>query len=308
MKAWRWGFAFCLAALVGSDVRAEGKTVRVMAVGNSFSRNAFQFLDKVAAAAGDTVIATNAMIGGCEFARHVRHLEAFEADPSSTEGRPYPGGKSLKDLLTAQPWDVVTIQQVSRKSFLHETFQPHVDRLVAYIREHAPQAEIVIHQTWAYRDDHGFKDLPLDNPDTMYKGLRAAYDKLAEETGFRLIPCGDAFEAARRDAAWGPFVGDPAFDPTTAKHPALPVEKRALHSGYFWKQDAKTGEYKLGKDAFHANREGAYLLGCVWYEFLFARSVVGNAFLPQGMAAEDAAILQKVAHRVVTEKQRPPVD
>jgi curved DNA-binding protein CbpA len=137
---------------------------------------------------------------------------------------------------------------------------------------------------------------------------RAAYDALAKETGFRLIPCGDAMELARLDPAWGRFESDPAFDPKTAVYPALPKgERRSLHSGYSWKKNEKTGRYALGKDAFHANTAGEYLLGCVWLEFFFGQSAVGNGFTPKGMTAEEAAILQKVAHRAVSEKQRPDV-
>lgn len=283
---------------------AEEKTVKVLAVGNSFSRNALHWFSDIVAASGNKTVATNAMIGGCDFERHMRHADAFELNPDNPEGRPYPGGKSLKDLLTQEKWDFVTIQQASPKSFKPETFHPHVDRLIAYIKKYAPQAEIVIHQTWAYRDDHPFWGQTNFNTDVMYKGVRAAYDGLAAETGFRKIPCGDAMEAARRDPAWGKFVPDPAFDPKTAVYPQLPDEKRSLHNSYGWRKNAD-GTYKLTSDLFHANAKGEYLLGCVWFEFFFEQSVTGNSFMPPGVTAEDAAILQLIAHRTVTGKQRP---
>ncbi len=301
-----------MAVLSSCAACAAEKTVKVLAVGNSFSANALRYFSDIVKASGNTTVAMNAMIGGCDFERHMRHADAFEANPDDPAGRPYAGKKSLKDLLTAQPWDYVTIQQASPKSFRPETFHPHVDRLVAYIKKYAPQAEIVIHETWAYRDDHRwftehekYQDQPV-NRDVMYKGVRAAYDGLAKETGFRMIPCGDAMELARLDPEWGGFVPDAAFDPKTAVYPALPArEKRSLHSGYSWKKNEKTGKYSLGKDAFHANTQGEYLQGCVWLEFFFGQSAVGNGFTPKGMSAADAAILQKVAHRAVTGKQRP---
>jgi hypothetical protein len=284
----------------------EHKTVRVLAIGNSFSANALKYFSRIVRSSGSRAVSANAMIGGCDFERHMRHADAFETNPDDPEGSPYPGGKSLKDLLTKKKWDYVTIQQASAKSFKSETFHPHADRLIAYIKKYAPQAEIVIHQTWAYRDDHSFWGETNLNTDVMYKGLRAAYDGLAEETGFRLIPCGDAMEAARRDSVWGKFVPDAAFDPETAGYPALPKnEKRSLHNGYGWEKDPETGEYKLGKDATHANAHGEYLLGCVWFEFFFGQSVLGNSFVPSGVTAEDSSILQRIAHRVVTERQRP---
>ncbi len=295
-----------LAVTMGMAAPAEEKIVKVLAVGNSFSQNALTFFSKIAGAAGDKVVAKNAMIGGCDFERHMRHADAFEANPDDPVGRPYPSKKSLKDLLTQEQWDYVTIQQASPKSFKPETYHPHVDRLIAYIKKYAPQAEIVIHQTWAYRDDHPFWGDKTLNTDVMYKRLRAAYDGLAKDTGFRMIPCGDAMETARQDPAWGKFVPDPTFDPKTAVYPALPkAEKRSLHGSYSWGKDPKTGLRQLNKDLFHTNTLGQYLLGCVWYEFFFGKSVVGNSFRPKSVIVDDAAILQCVAHRVVTEKQRP---
>ncbi len=302
-----------LSVLVCGWAWGQGKEVSVLAVGNSFSANALRQFSELVRASGNRVVATNAMIGGCDFERHMRHADAFERDPADPEGRPYPGKLSLKDLLTARAWDFVTIQQASPKSFRPETYQPHVGRLIAMIRRYAPQAEIVIHQTWAYRDDHRwflerakYAEEP-ENPDVMYRKVRAAYDGLARETGFRLIPCGDAMELARQDPAWGRFVPDAAFDPATAVYPALPQERRALHAGYSWRRNEKTGQHTLGKDAFHANTAGEYLLGCVWLEFFFRQSAVGNGFVPKTMTAEDAAILQRVAHRTVTEGVRPAV-
>ncbi len=308
----RWFHVAAAAALVACAASAAEQTVRVLAVGNSFSANALKYFSDIVKASGNRTVAVNAMIPGCDFERHMRHADAFEANPEDPGGRPYPGKKSLKELLTAQKWDFVTIQQASHKSFKPETFHPHADRLIAYIKKYAPQAEIVIHQTWAYRDDHRWFTEREQHPeqpanrDVMYQGLRAAYDGLAKETGCRQIPCGDAMELARLDPAWGKFEPDAAFDSKTAVHPALPKnERRSLHNGYSWRKDKKTGTYTLGQDAFHANTQGEYLQGCVWLEFFFGQSAVGNRFVPKGMTKEEAAVLQKVAHRAVTDKQRP---
>ncbi len=309
----RLGGAVLLAGFLFGTVWAEGKTVNVLAVGNSFSRNALHYFDDIVKASGNQTISSNAYIGGCDFERHMRHADAFEADPSDPAGRPYPGGKSLKELLTAQAWDYVTIQQVSHKSYQLATYHPHADRLIAMIRKYAPQAAIVIHETWAYRDDHfwfrdraKYADRPVDH-DAMYQGLRAAYDAFAKETGFRIIPCGDAMELARLDPAWGPFVPDASFDPKTAVYPALPTkEKHALQNGYGWSKNAKTGACAIRYDGIHANAKGEYLQGCVWFEFFFGESAVGNVFVPDGVTREEAAVLQRIAHRAVTEKQRPP--
>jgi hypothetical protein len=302
----------CVVLSLAFGSFADSAELRILAVGNSFSGNALRYFGDLVKASGNRVVVGHAMIGGCDFERHMRHADAFEANPSGAEGRPYANGQSLRDLLVTQRWDFVTIQQASPKSFRPETYHPHADRLIAYVKKYAPQAEIVIHQTWAYRDDHRWFKEPEKNPGqpadhaAMYAAVRTAYDAFATQSALRLVPCGDAMELARLDPAWGPFAEDPAFDAKTAVFPALPAgEKRALQNGYSWKMDTKTGRQSLGKDAFHANATGEYLLGCVWLEFFFKTSAVGNAFLPKGVNAEDAAVMQRVAHRAVTEKQRP---
>jgi len=302
----RW-LACLFLVFLWSPLGLGARSVSLLSVGNSFSQNAHSYLAQLTEAAGHQIVLTNAVIGGCDFERHMRHADAYEADPSSSNGRPYYGGRSsLKELLCARPWDLVTIQQASPKSFKPETYHPHVDRLIAYIRANAPGAEILIHETWAYRDDHAFFGLTNLNTDEMYRLVRAAYDGLASETGFRLIPSGDAFEAARLDPAWGRFLPDPTFDRKSAQAPTLPTaESRALHEGFAWKTNARTQVAQLAFDGIHANRSGKYLLGCVWLESVFGVSAEGNSFLPAGMKAEDAAILQRVAHRVVSEKRRP---
>jgi hypothetical protein len=50
-------------------------------------------------------------------------------------------------------WDYVTIQQASIKSHDFSTYQPHAGFLRDLITKHAPQAKLLIHQTWAYRVD-----------------------------------------------------------------------------------------------------------------------------------------------------------
>lgn len=101
---------------------------------------------------------------------------------------------------------------------------------------------------------------------------------------------------------------------------ALVAEASALLS----EQD--TGKIRLHRDGFHMSQAGRYLIGCVWFETLTGKSPVGNTFVPgevqfdsdvsgtnyrtqesgtqwvhyNAMSAEDAALLQNVAHEAVT--------
>jgi hypothetical protein len=62
--------------------------------------------------------------------------------------------------------------------------------------------------------------------------------------------------------------------------------------------------FRLGEDKFHANTQGIYLLGCVWFEFFYGTSVVGNPFVPKASPPGRRRAAAR-AHRVVSEKHRP---
>lgn len=279
------------------------KHVRLLAVGNSFSGNATRFLpDLVAASKGNRLTFGHASIGGCSMEKHVLLARAFEKDPRDPAGRPYSQKtSSLREMLEKEKWDYVTMQQVSIKSFDLDSYRPWAKELYDSIRRSAPQAEVLIHQTWAYRDDDVLFRSGEFSVQDMHRGLSEAYATIARELGCRVIPVGDAFHAARRLPGWR-FQGPLVVDAKSYQYPQLPEQGRTLHAGWRW--TARDGVRRLSNDTHHAGLAGEYLGACVWFEFLFEQSVEGNSFVPPGLPADDARVLQEVAHRVVAERAR----
>jgi hypothetical protein len=276
------------------------KTVRLLTVGNSFSRNATRYLGDLARAGGHELVHEPIIVGGASLELHA--TKAHQRDSADTAGL-YANGLSLKQMLSARRWDHVTIQQASMKSHDLETYRPFAQQLRDIIRQHAPQAKLLVHQTWAYRcDDPRFIKSP-DKPgepatqQAMYRSLAAAYRTIADELGARVIPVGDAFFLADTDPQWS-YRPDASFDFQSAQAPALPDQTRSLHTGWRW-QKQPDGSQKLGMDGHHANTAGEYLGGCVWYEVLFGESAVGNRFTPPGIEPAYARFLQETAHRAV---------
>lgn len=293
----RLSFAFLLLTL--SSLADEPKTVRLLTIGNSFSANATHYLKDLSKAGGHTLIHNSLVIGGSSFQVH--------ADKTKAEGkaRLYTNGKDLIANLTADRWDYVTIQQASIKSHDFGTYQPHAGFLRDLITKHAPQAKLLIHQTWAYRVDDPRFAVKAPKPgeprtqEEMYRGLTAAYNRLATDFGAKIIPVGDAFFRADTNAKWS-FKPDPKpFDPKTAKQPELPVQTHSLHVGWRWAKPKDGKKITLGMDGHHANMAGEYLGACVWYEVLFGESPGGLAFIPKGLDAEFARFLQETAHDAV---------
>lgn len=300
-----WTLVVVSSSRAQEPAASGGKTVRLLTVGNSFSQNATHVLDGIVKADGQTLIHHRCVIGGSGFAQHWERAEKHTKDPADKAGR-YESGKSLLEELKAEPWDVITIQQASIRSHNVETYRPSAKQLCDFIRQHAPQSEVVLLQTWAYRVDDGrfsAKAAAAAKPgepktrEEMYAGLSAAYRTVGQELGVRRIPVGDAFHLADSDAAWG-FKPDLKFDFAGAEPKKLPDQTHSLHIGWAWSK-TKEGKPVMVMDGHHANAWGGYLGACVFYEFLFDRSVVGNKFVPPYLPKEDVRYLQETAHRAV---------
>lgn len=309
--------ALAVAMVLGASVAraqeaaapAPKKTVKLLSVGNSFSGNASAYIRQMAEAGGNELIYTNAYIGGCPLDKHIYLALKHEFNQTDPAGIPYPikgaDGKetraSLKDLLLKEKWEFVTIQQSSINSFKAETYRPYAQDLVNYIHTYAPQAKIVVHETWAYRADDGiFKDGFTDIK--MYQDLHKNYAATAKEVGAAgILPVGTAFMNALQDPQWK-FAMPAHFNPKEAKPTEKLMQEHSLHAGYSW--DTKKEPAKLNYDGHHANNAGQYLGGAVWYEFFFG-DVRGNKFVPKGMTQEDVTFLQNVAHKTVADGVKP---
>lgn len=290
-----------LARDVEKSAAAKSKTVRLFIIGNSFSQNAARFLPQLTKEKGHTLIIGRAELGGCSLQRHWEIVEAHEADSADPKGKQY-GGKSLKMLLSEGVWDVVTIQQNSMNSGNPETYQPYASNLYNYIKKLQPQAEIIIHQTWAYRSDSksfGFynKTQQAANQQEMWEKSRAAYHALAQTLDVRLFPVGDAFWRVSSNGKWG-YKPDSDFNFANPQPPDLPRQKNSLHVGYNWNKS------NLNFDSNHANAAGEYLGSLIWYAILYNESPTKLAFVPEKVPADFGKFLRKVARKEVKKSKK----
>ena len=153
--------------------------IKVLAIGNSFSQDAETYIHQIAAASGIELMMSNLYIGGCPLERHHQNLDedaaAYEYTKTGAETRM----ASIREALEEEKWDYVTMQQVSGLSGLYETYQPHLSILSEYVKKYAPQAEQLIHETWAYEIDSVHSQFGNYDSDQfkMYMALRAAYEQ-----------------------------------------------------------------------------------------------------------------------------------
>ncbi len=89
--------ALLAAAAVFAAEAPPAKTVRLLAVGNSFSQNATTYLPSLAKAGGQTLILHQCAIGGGTMAQHVEKIDQLAADPADPKAR-YVSGKTLREI------------------------------------------------------------------------------------------------------------------------------------------------------------------------------------------------------------------
>ena len=271
--------------------------MNILTIGNSFSWSLRQYFPDVTASMGGKLKIEFANFGGCELARHWSYIKAEKADPLC---RIYCGGKRLCDILSGTPWDVVTIQQASHESWRAESFEPFATNIIGYVREFAPQAEIMIQQTWAYRaDSPRFAEWNISQTE-MHARLTENYRALAARHKLRVIPTGLAV-AISRETSPVKFKGYPPELLTTLNWPDLPPQAGDVVGQIHWMKDQATGELKLGPDFIHLNRRGEYMQACLWFAVLYDRSAEEIPFVPEEIGDRDAAFLRATAERAKRE-------
>lgn len=304
----------CLASTLSwaqsADNGESQQTIRYLGIGNSFTWNSTDYLDEIAASEQKSLEYFVAGIGGASMETHIERMDINRRDPDDPKGRPYRRSQdgtfenfSLIEILQAEPWDVVSIQQVSTKSFLPETYEPFAERLIETIRTHAPQAEIVIHMTWAYRADHPWFVSGKSSQPEMHDGLTAAYKTLSERYGLRINPIGEAVAQARAMDDWTFSFPDPAFDYDLPTPPSLPRQDGSLIAGWHWNDGDGSEPPALRLDAIHLNAAGRYLGALTQFGFLFESEPSEQAFRPESVSAQEAASLRQAAKRAL-EKYR----
>jgi len=199
-------FTWLMVALMTSATAwaADAPHVRVLSIGNSFSRDAFSYVpflieELVPGAEVDFGIL---YIGGCRLSRHYDNLvgekPAYEFDRYHTGDGHWSMTKdvSIQQGLASEDWDIIILQQQSGDSRYYYTYQPYLNDLLAYIHSQKPQATLAWLLTQAYGTGH--KPLGDMSSDEMWARTDEASQRVLDETLVNLlIPAGTAIQNAR---------------------------------------------------------------------------------------------------------------
>ena len=231
----------------------------ILAIGNSFSRDATAYLHGVCENLGIPVHVVNLYIGGCPLERHWNNIEKNErAYQYQENGVVTDRYVSIADVLHEKPWDYIVTQQSSHDSGWLDTYEPFTGLLLDYLKKEVPTAKILMQQPWAYEidSDHGCFIRYNRDQQEMYRRSRANYHAIADKYGFPLIPCGDVIQNIR-------------------KHPEFDVSK---------------GGKSICRDGFHMHYlYGRFALSCTWAKTLLDADISKCTFIPKCCDTDEVA-------------------
>ena len=226
-------------------------------IGNSFSWNAYEYINQIAASAGVNLIVANLNYGGCSLQQHAD----FMTNNKAVYGYQRSWGTTLNDYTAAQAladqeWDYISIQQVSGKAGRPETYQPYMHTVIEYIKARCPNAEIIWHQTWAYQKTSDHSDFPYFNKDQdyMWQCIESTSKQMCAEEGIDyIVPSGKAFQNARATS-----IGD-----------------------------------NLNTDGYHANAMGCFLAGHCFFTTVTGSMPSANTYCPSGVTSDQLRLLKR---------------
>ncbi len=257
-----------LTLMLLTGIGVQAKTIKVLAIGNSFSEDAVEnYLYELAAAQGDSLVIGNAFIGGCSIDRHLDNLKTGKADYAY---RKIVGGKKtdtmdsrLDSIIVNEPWDIITLQQSSPLSGKPASYQ-NLGELKQMVLKLAtnPKVEIVWHLTWAYPQKTRSSVIRSfdNNQQTMYKAIVNTALEVLPTVGIeRFIPTGITIQLAREE------LGD-----------------------------------CLNRDDIHLSLSlGRFAAACTWCEFLTGKSIIYNTYWPNDVSNYDVRMIHKAAHEAI---------
>lgn len=190
----------------------EKNTISILAIGNSFSVDAMQYLYGFLQEAGYKEIHLgNLYIGSCTLKTHYGHFSAN--DKAYTYYTNDSGSWSSKsdfspiEALTSREWDYISMQQASADSGMPDSFDPYLGQMVEIVTKNRPEAKLLWHMTWAYQANSSHASFPKYDKDQMkmYESIVSAVKaKVVPVKAFtQIIPCGTAVQNLRTS-----FIGD----------------------------------------------------------------------------------------------------
>lgn len=232
-------------------------TLKILAVGNSFSEDALTYLYNIAKSGGiEKIVLGNVFIGGGTMRQHWENNEngvkcTYQKRNNKSTIDTY--SRTLESCIKDEDWDIITLQQGSGSSGMPDTYEPYLTNLLNLIKGNAknPNVKIGWHMTWAYQQNTTHNEFVNYNKNqmTMYNAIVSTVQQkvIPTESFDFIIPSGTAIQNMRTS-----YIGD-----------------------------------TLTRDTYHMSYvTGRYITGLMWYRIITGQPVDGITYIPSPNGAD----------------------
>lgn len=201
---------------VEKPVLDHSKSIKILAIGNSFSLDALEYFWKIADDYGIEEIVIGVLYkAGARMEHHwdsiTNNLSDYAYYKDTSGSFEITPNKSIEDGLKDEEWDIITLQQSSGYSGLEESYQPYLNNLIGYVRDTTNNEDIRLywHLTWAYQQDYTatsvFESWYDADQIKMYGQILSSVQQhvVPHEEIYEIIPAGTTIQNIRTS-----FLGD----------------------------------------------------------------------------------------------------
>ena len=182
----------------------NNKQIKILAIGNSFSVDALQYLYQIASSLGvKDIIIGNLYIGSCSLETHLNNI--LNKLPkyiyyTNTNGEWIEHQEhTVNDAILENKWDYISFQQVSSLSGMESSYNEILLQLVdevknLFLSENNPnrndEVKFIWHMTWAYQQDTthpGFINYSNNQLEMYYSIINSVKNKILPNKDFEII-------------------------------------------------------------------------------------------------------------------------
>ncbi|OCS82847.1 DUF4886 domain-containing protein [Caryophanon tenue] len=261
-----------LFATTNERTAAASDPVKILFIGNSFSEDTSLYLYNIAKSNGKNAVVAEAHIGGIGLEGHWRNIQQNKASYRyvryEAKGWSQQRGKTLRQVLQSDDWDVVFMQQNSPNSGDYSTFQPYLNNIRDYVLKtvkNPTRVKTGLNATWAYATSYYSYPSYAKTQLTMYNAITQAYKKAISSAPYDyIIPSGTAIQNARANDI---------------------IDKYGT---------------ELTRDGIHLDASiGRYTAGLAAYKTIFGQNESKGDFFVQPQNTEEQVILKRYINAVV---------
>ena len=269
--------------------------LKILIVGNSFSRDSLFYLREIARTKNIDVTMGLLYMGGRDLKYHFetrgKEVNLFYLNDFDFNSPTVQTDCSLDKILRGQKWDIVVLQNYFDRIYTQvseDDWLPVGAELAEYIVRLQPDCRIMLNQIWSFELGFRYGETTIDQKlqsDTdryIYEKYRELADRINNRTGKAVdtAPVGQAIASARAQdsAAFSAIYYEAGVNEAWKNYP----DGSGYDYGYGIRspQDKAAGRVKLNRDGFHLTTLGRYLAGAVWFEVLTGIDARTLSYIP----------------------------